>query len=701
MKDWDALKEEIRQRIDLVEIVSEHVSLKRAGRDFVGLCPFHEEKSPSFSVSPGKQIFKCFGCGVGGDLFSFVQQREAVNFVEAMRILADRAGVDLDKARRSSSRGGGGQTADGIDRSDIARANGWAMSAFQGALADERLGKVARDYLQERGIPSDIVEQFAIGWAPEAGGWLPEKARKAGINVRALQAGDLVRASDRYGSASGGFTSGGFTSGGSNQNNLYGVFRGRLMFPIRDTMNRVIGFGGRTLVGDRAKYLNTSHTPLFDKGTMLYGIDRARMPISEKRQAIVVEGYTDCIACHQYGLTRAVATLGTALTDQQISLLRRWADEVVLLFDADAAGEEAADRALGVALRYNLSVRIASVPDGKDPSDYLTAHGAGGIDSLLNGSVDALRFKWGRTCEMFADTGGGGQNGSGRRQAVEAFISLVSQMASYGTLDAIQRGLVINQLSGLLSVPSEEIVKLLDQAQRKVRTQRARANARANDPNTNDPNIERVDRESQSIVGEATSDAEQAALRGMLQVLVNEPGHYVEVADVFVASRFADAGLRRLADEVVGLCTAFGEFQISELMDRFRDEPGMGRLVTDFVYDGERQGQFEAVIQDTRDRLMRLGAVREGRRLAETLRDVALDRNAGRLADGSNVGSDSKSGQGEIVSESADESGREVESGSSGNTTQHLEQLQKLLAERHGFAPNVPASNPFGVPRAQ
>ncbi len=694
MKDWDALKEEIRQRIDLVEIVSEHVSLRRAGRDFVGLCPFHEEKTPSFSVSPGKQIFKCFGCGVGGDLFSFVQQREAVNFVEAMRILGDRAGVDLEPVRRASLRGGVGQAAGGVDRSDIGRANAWAMGAFQKALADRQLGKVARDYLVERGIPNEIVEKFAIGWAPEAGGWLPEQAKKAGINIKALQAGDLIRASDRY------------PQSGNSQSNLYGTFRGRLMFPIRDTMNRVIGFGGRTLVGDRAKYLNTSHTPLYDKGTMLYGIDQARLPMSEKRQAIVVEGYTDCIACHQYGLTRAVATLGTALTDQQISLLRRWADEVVLLFDADAAGEEAADRALGVALRYNLSVRIAKVPDGKDPSDYLTAHGADGVDSLLNDAVDALRFKWGRTCEMFAEMRGGGQ-----RQAIETFISLVSQMASYGTLDAIQRGLVINQLSGLLTVPPEDIVKLLEAAQRKVRVQHARSASREG---VRLPAESSEGAKDGARDGANETDAEQAALRGMLQVLVNEPGYYGQVADVFAAFRLKDDLLRRLAEEVAGLCEALGEFQISELMDRFRDEPAMGRLVTDFVYEGERQGQFQAVIEDTRHRLLRLNGVREGQRLArsvidrETLRGQVAAQNeaepivvSDRPEDADERTESAKShgpipkGQhsedsGEFVSDDADENGTHEQ------TTQHLEQLQKLLAERHGFAPSVPASGPVG-----
>ncbi|HNO80063.1 MAG TPA: DNA primase [Phycisphaerae bacterium] len=665
MKDWDALKEEIRQRIDLVEIVSEHVSLRRAGRDFVGLCPFHEEKTPSFSVSQSKQIFKCFGCGAGGDLFSFVQQREVVNFVEAMRILADRAGVDLERARRSGSRSGGSNSnPNGIDRSDIARANAWAMGAFQTALADEQLGKVARDYLVERGIPNDIVEKFAIGWAPEAGGWLPEQARKAGINIRALQAGDLVRVSDRYGAAHGGAS-------------LYGTFRGRLMFPIRDTMNRVVGFGGRTLIGDRAKYLNTSHTPLYDKGTMLYGIDQARMPMSDKRQAIVVEGYTDCIACHQYGLDRAVATLGTALTDQQISLLRRWCDEVVLLFDADSAGEEAADRALGVALRYNLSVRIASVPDGKDPSDYLTANGAAGVDSLLNSSVDALRFKWGRTCEQFAEMRGGGQ-----RQAIEAFISLVSQMASYGTLDAIQRGLVINQLSGLLAVSQDDIVKLLKTAQQKVRGQNARASARAGGGASAD--AQERSRTGRHEFGPTGLDAEQAALRGMLQVLINEPGHYAEVADVFVPSRFQDGELRRLADEVVGLCRSFGEFQIPELMDRFRDEPALGRLVTDFVYEGERQGQYQAVIDDTRNRLLQLNAVREGQRLAKSV----TDGSGARPED-----------SGEFVSDDAGTSGSSGGAGAKGYETQHLEQLQKLLSERRGFAPSVPSSKPIEMPR--
>ncbi|NOX58069.1 MAG: DNA primase, partial [Planctomycetes bacterium] len=622
LKDWDALKEDIRQRIDLVEIVSEHVALKRAGKDFVGLCPFHQEKSPSFSVSPTKQIFKCFGCGVGGDLFSFVQQREAVNFVEAMRILADRAGVDLDRdsgrsggggfaggknagAAGGGKVGGGGQT--GPDRSDLARANAWAMGEFQAALSDEKLGETARLYLRERGLNNDMVEKFGLGWAPENGSWLPDRARKTGFDLRALMAADVIRRSDR----------------GSE----YGVFRGRLMFPIRDTMNRVIGFGGRTLIGDRAKYLNTSHTSLYDKSLQLYGIDQARRPMSDKRQAIVVEGYTDCLAAHQFGLTNTVATLGTALTEQQIALLRRWCDEVVLLFDSDSAGEEAADRALGVALRHNLSVRVAAVPDGKDPCDYLMAHGADGVDPLLNGAVDALRFKWVRTCEQFANAKGGGQ-----RQAIETFIALVAEMSRYGSLDAIQRGLVINQVSGLLAVAPVDVVKFLSAAQQKAEVQFSR----------------RADRQSARPVADTRAapplpDAKQAALRGMLQVLVNEPGFYGDVSDVFEPSMFQDASHRRVAVEVAALCEALGEFQISELMNRLHDNPSAVSLVSDLVYDGERKGQYQAVIHDTRDRLLRLTPCNDS------------------------------------TEEKVDE-------------TQRLQQIHKSLSQRRGFAPGVPTS---------
>ena len=411
MRDPSAAKEVIRERVDLVELVSEHTALRRQGRNFVGLCPFHQEKTPSFSVNPEKQFFKCFGCSAGGDIFTFLQLRESIDFPEALRMLADRAGVELGPA------GPGGSTTAG--RSDIARTNAWACDYFSKRLADPVIGRSAREYLETRGISPEMVERFGIGLAVGADNQLIRDAGAGGIDHKTLLEAGLCKTGDRE--------------------RLYDTFRDRLMFPIRDSMKRCIGFGGRTLVNAPAKYMNTPETILFNKSKSLYGIDLARDAIAKAGEAIIVEGYTDCIAAHQYGFENTVAALGTAATEAHMALLRRQCETLVLVFDSDAAGEAAADRALAVALKHNLSVRLTSVPSGKDPSEFLQRFGTQGFRNLLNSAADALVFKWNRTRSRYR----GAESAAGRREAADEFVTLVSELAEFGVLDAIQNSIGI------------------------------------------------------------------------------------------------------------------------------------------------------------------------------------------------------------------------------------------------------------------
>ncbi|MCB9849743.1 MAG: DNA primase [Phycisphaerales bacterium] len=589
------MKEEIRQRVDLVDVVSEHVALKRGGRDFIGLCPFHQEKTPSFSVSPAKQIFKCFGCGAGGDVFSFIQMRESVDFVEAMRILADRAGIDFDRRV-------GRAPTDGIGRADLARVNAWACETFQRAFRDENLGRVAREYVAKRKIAPEMVEAFAIGWAPEDAQWIMTRAGASGVKPPLLRAAGLI------------------ADGNSGD---YGVFRGRLMFPIRDTMNRVIGFGGRTLIDDRAKYLNTSQNTLFDKGRNLFGIDQAREEMGASRCGIVVEGYTDCIALHQHGVKNVVATLGTALTDAQVGLLRRWCDEVIFVFDADAAGQNAADRAVGVALRYNLNVRIAHLASGKDPAEFLETQGADEFRGALKSAVDALVFKWRRTRDRFTNESGGG-----RKEAIREFIQVVAGMSRFRGVDPIQQGLIVNQLAQLLSLPGPDVHKLLLDAERDVR--RAQpvdagpvATVAGDAPVATLSGVD--DAGARGFPSMPASDMEQAALTVILQVLLNEPGLYADVADVFDPGRIVEARTRRIAEVTHRLCEDVGEFQLGEVLSKFHDIAD-ARWLTELVYRGERVGNFASTAADAADRLRRLAPRLEARDAAERRR-IALEES--------------------------------------------------------------------------
>lgn len=569
MIDTHSLKEQIRQRIDLVALIAEHVVLKRAGRDFVGLCPFHQEKTPSFSVSPSKGIFKCFGCGAGGDIFSFIQRRENVEFPEALRLLADRAGVEIATTTRRST---------GPSRVDLAKINAWAATEFHRLLKESGTGDLAREYLSGRRINDEMISRFALGFSGTDEGRLRAAAKRAGFDESALRAAGLVQIG-----ASG---------------DAYAVFRSRLMFPIRDSMNRVIGFGGRTLIDDKAKYLNTSQNALFDKGQNLYGLDLARQGITRTRVAIVVEGYTDCIAAHQFGFDNTVATLGTALTEEQMNLLRRWADKIVLVFDSDDAGANAADRAIGVALKHNLSVCIARVPQGKDPCDFLMVHGAAPFEQTLNSAVDALGFKWQRTCERFASQ----EQGGGRRQAVGEFISLVAQSVRFGTVDAITRGLMVNQISQLLAIPAGDVHDLLCDATKK----QARTSAH-----------------STAATAPAAScaeslDGEQAAMTTLLAVLLNEPGFYSEVMAVFKPERLADETTRRIASQVETLCREVGEFRLTELLDALPHAEDATR-VADLVYHGGRFGDLAETLAGCRSRLEQVNVRRQLRESAERL----------------------------------------------------------------------------------
>ncbi len=625
MIDTNSLKEQIRQRTDLVELVSEHVALRASGRDFVGLCPFHNEKTPSFTVSPEKQIFKCFGCGAGGDVFTFVQLRESTSFPEAVRTLADRAGIDYDRMV-------GQGPSSGINRADIARVNGWAANQFSQAFSDSSDGRVARAYVSERKISDEMVARFGIGWAPDDSQWLQNRARESGIGEDLLLASGLIQAGQR--------------------GDKYSVFRGRLMFPIRDTMNRVIGFGGRTLKGDKAKYLNTSQNVLFDKGNNLYGVDLARLPMGEKRSAVVVEGYTDCIAAHQFGFKNVVATLGTALTDNQVNLLRRWNDEIILVFDSDNAGMNAADRAIGVALRYNLAVKIAHVTEGKDPSDFLHAKGSGEFDLVLKSAIDALVFKWDRTLEKFSST-----VGSTRKEAIREFVSVVAEMTRFQTVDAIQRGLVVNQLSKLLALPADDVHRML--AERTRAKVAGGERNRINLSQSGEP-IARAENFGERSGGRV--DAEQTALLTILKVLINEPGYFSDVEEVFRPVRIADSRARSVAERVVALCESIGEFTVQELLGGV-ENPHDAAFVADLVYQGTQLGNFDVTIADTCNRLKGIEVLRQGKEAAQQLRMAAS--------------------QG-----STETDAQEIEA---------LRRIQSSLTGSHGFAPGIPASRWTGM----
>lgn len=362
---------------DIVRVVRERMELRQKGREWVGLCPFHDDRSPSMFVSPAKQIFKCFACGAGGDALSFVQKYDGVEFPQALEHLAEAAGVELTPRGQRAPTGPGRS-----ERAAALEANAFAQDFFRRTLMDANAGRAAREMIQRRGISAEMVEAFGIGAAPSGWDGLLQAALKDRRPIDSMELAQLVRAREQ---------------GGGH----YDVFRNRLMFPIHDQGGRVIAFGGRRLSeDDPAKYLNSPESVVFKKSTVLYGLWRATAGIRQTGFCIVTEGYTDTIACHQAGFTNTVATLGTAFTTEHAGLLRRLCGRVVLLFDGDEAGLSAADRAAGVLFAEPLDVQIAILgrDDGaKDPDELLKlADGKERFASMLGSAADLLEFRFAR-----------------------------------------------------------------------------------------------------------------------------------------------------------------------------------------------------------------------------------------------------------------------------------------------------------------
>jgi len=356
----DSKIEEIKSRVDIVELVSEYLTLKKAGRNYLGLCPFHQEKTPSFTVNREKQIFYCFGCGEGGNAISFLMKMANKSFPEALRQLADKTGVILP-SRTLSQQDRQRETL----REELLRLNTRAAQFYARHLGASS-GRKAREYLAKRSVADETVRVFRLGYAPEAWRALVDDLDGAGLSLKSAEQAGLVIAGKEGG--------------------YYDRFRGRLIFPIEDVSGDVVAFGGRILDQGEPKYLNSPESPVYTKGRNLYGLNKAREAIREQGLCLIVEGYFDVISLWNAGVHHAVATLGTALTREHLELLRRYTQEVVALFDPDEAGKKALERSLELFLAANIRARALILPDGLDPDDYIKARGKDAFDQLVSGA---------------------------------------------------------------------------------------------------------------------------------------------------------------------------------------------------------------------------------------------------------------------------------------------------------------------------
>jgi DNA primase len=366
------IREQIRAASDIVEVIGASLPLKRAGTDFVALCPFHREKTPSFHVSPSKQMYYCFGCHKGGDVFRFLQDHDGLTFVEAARRLAERAGIRLEWEDSPAQR----EERAISDR--LRELHEQIARRWQQALQTDAAGEAAREYLASRGVSQEAVELFRLGYAPEAWDDTLNWARAKGWDLALVEQAGLILPRDPADPSRG----------------HYDRFRGRLMFPICDEQGRVIAFSGRILRGDdkAPKYVNSPESPIFTKGRVLYALDKSKRAILDAGAAIICEGQLDAIACFMAGVKNIVAPQGTALTGEHLRILRRYAQEVVLCFDSDTAGQKAAARALDEVLGSGLFVRVITVPAPHDPDSYIKAHGPEAFRALVGSARDFFEF---------------------------------------------------------------------------------------------------------------------------------------------------------------------------------------------------------------------------------------------------------------------------------------------------------------------
>ena len=398
---------EIRDRASIVEVISDYVTLKKAGRNYLGLCPFHGEKTPSFTVSEEKGIFHCFGCQTGGSVFHFLMKYDQLSFPEAVERVAKRYGIEIERTGERGERAAAGE------RESLYRINERAAANYQQILFGQPAGRRALGYLKSRKVNEETIRRFMLGYAPQTGSGLLDLLRREKLSEKdALRLG-LV--------------------GQRNGQTFHEKFFGRLMFPIIDAGGKIVGFGGRVLDQGLPKYLNSSDTPLFRKGSTLYGLYQAKEGIRRVDRAVVVEGYLDVMALHQFGIDYAVATLGTALTPDHVRLLGRYTRNIVALFDGDDAGRKAAARSCEIFLEAGLLGRAAFLPKGEDPDTYVHSQGPKALQKILDGAVPLVDYYFSWLKERF------GMSLEGKSQIASEVNRLLSKVRNPMEMDLLVR----------------------------------------------------------------------------------------------------------------------------------------------------------------------------------------------------------------------------------------------------------------------
>ncbi len=547
------LKERVRAAVDIVDLVGSYLALRREGRGFKALCPWHDDTRPSLQVNPDRQSFKCWVCDIGGDIFSFIMKMEGVEFPQALAMLADRANIRLETAT--------GPAAAGADeKRTLYQAMAWAIEQYHQMLIGGP-SAAARRYLAERHLSNESIRRFQLGFAPDEWSWLVARASGTPFTAAMLERVGLV-------------------SRRKQGPGHYDRFKGRVLFPIFDSQGRAVGLGGRVMPGeqsgDAAKYVNSPETPLFSKSKLLYGLNLARDPIRKTGTALVVEGYTDCIAAHQAGFANTVAVLGTALGAEHVQLLRRFADrvKVVLVLDGDEAGRRRASEVLELFVAGNVDLRVLTLPDEMDPAEFLQGRGAEAFSALVAAAPDALEHAFRSATEgidLEHDT----------HRATAALAELVTTIARAPRLrddsEAADRMRIDRFLHGLsvrFRVPAEQVRELMTSERRKTAMRSASRSAQASASVRS--TVEPLERE-------------------LLEIVLHFPALMEQVASVQPA-QFASDECRRVFLECQRLLAA-GILPGFERLLLEIDDPVVKNLLVELDEGGRRKAATDAELR--------------------------------------------------------------------------------------------------------
>lgn len=533
--------QEVLRAANIVEIISEVVTLKHAGNNLVGLCPFHEEKTPSFSVSPSKQVFHCFGCKKGGTVFTFVMEHEKATFPEVVRALGKRYGIVIEDATPADLERE--RTVEGLYR--VLK---WAADVYHKQFLTGPESAACRDYVRERGLSDESIAQWRLGHGPEEWDFLLRRARKASVPEGLLvEAGLAVRKDD---------------------GRMYDRFRGRWMFPIFDPRDRVVGFGGRILPGssekEQSKYINTAETPLFSKGRLLYGINFAREKVGEEGALAIMEGYTDVILAHQHGYRCAIATLGTALTRDHLRLMRRFTDRIIAVYDGDSAGTKASERSLDIFLEEELEFRIATLPDELDPADLLQQRGTDAFRTCVQQAVELFQYRLDVARRQHDCT-----TVAGKAQAVDTVLTSI-----LASPNAVKRQFQLERLARDMDVPMAALLRRLEDVREHLaRTRTAPSNRAAGPAPTSTPPPGPPAPRPEPI-----SPQRKEAARELIELVLAAPDLIPRVRAELQAEDYPSEPCRQVLEQIYAWVDAHGTLEPAAFVGSLADPRLVSRL---------------------------------------------------------------------------------------------------------------------------